>query len=287
MRMNISRSLAVFTFVALAYPVCGQISSAPAQPNCNCGPHDHKPYTAEFKITSVQTLADGTTITRETTETDAQDSEGRHMHALTDDTPQLGRAPGTFVNANDPLEGTQSTWDSRTKKARVIKLPPQDQRDGCWANDAGTFRMSWHNGGRSMTSEGPISLPAGSSWSVTAGQGAPSVLPQSNRPPKPEIVDLGMTTIEGLEAHGQRFTTTIQPGEIGNDALIVSTHENWISTELGLMVREESDDPRTGKRTRELVDFSRSEPDPATFQPPEGYEVTIVELHKVECGAAQ
>jgi hypothetical protein len=51
--------------------------------------------------------------------------------------------------------------------------------------------------------------------------------------------------------------------------------------------REESDDPRTGKRSRELVDLSQSEPDPATFQPPEGYEVTIVELHKVDCAPAQ
>ena len=87
---------------------------------------------------------------------------------------------------------------------------------------------------------------------------------------------------------GTDYTTTIQPGEIGNDALIVSTHENWFSTEFGLLVREESDDPRNGKRTRELIDFSQSEPDPATFQPPEGYEVTIVEeLHQVACANAQ
>jgi hypothetical protein len=287
MRMNVYRSLAVFLFVAWAYAAIGQVPSAPAKPDCNCSPHDRKPYTAEFKITSVQTLANGTTLTRESTETDEQDSQGRHLHALTELTPQMGQAPGAFVNANDPVDGTQSSWDSRTKTARVIKLPPKDQRDGCWVNDSGTFRMSWHNGGRSMNSEGPISLPAGSSWVISTGPGLPSVSPPSNKPPKPEMLDLGMTTIEGLQAHGQRFTTTIQPGEIGNDAIIVSTSESWVSTEFGLVVRQESDDPRTGKRTRELVEFSQSDPDPATFLPPEGYEVTIVELHKVECAAAQ
>ncbi len=69
-------------------------------------------------MTSVQTLADGTKVNRESTETDAQDSQSRHMQALTEITLQLGRAPGTFANVHDPVGGTQGTWDSRTRKAR-------------------------------------------------------------------------------------------------------------------------------------------------------------------------
>lgn len=280
MRMNAFRSLAILTLVALAYPLCGQsvaIPATPAKPNCNCSPHDRPPYTAEFKITSVQTLANGTTVTRESTETEAQDSQGRHMHALTDITPQLGRAPGTFVNANDPVDGAQSTWDSRTKKARVIKLPPQDERHGCWANEAGNFRMSWPDGPR------PIP-PAGSASSAVAAEMG-VMLPA--KLPKPEIVDLGTSTIDGLEAHGRRFTTTIQAGEMGNDEPIVTTREVWTSTEMQWPVREVTDDPRSGKRTRELVDFAPGEPDPTTFQPPEGYDVTTEELHQVTCGSSQ
>ena len=37
------------------------------------------PYTAEFKVTHVQTLADGSTITRETSEVRARDSQGRTL----------------------------------------------------------------------------------------------------------------------------------------------------------------------------------------------------------------
>jgi hypothetical protein len=274
MRMNAYRSLAVLLFCALAYSANSQVPAAPAKPDCKCSPKDRPPYTAEFKIASVQTLANGTTVTRESTETDAQDSQGRHMHALTDTTPQLGRAPGTFVNANDPVDGTQSTWDSRTKKARVTKLPPQDQRQGCWANESGTLRMSW-NVGRNVT------LPAIPTASGDAGGVIPAKLP------KPEIVDLGTSTIDGLEAHGRRLTTTIQAGEIGNDEPIVTTREVWTSTEMQWPVREVTDDPRSGKRTRELVDFTQGDPDPATFQPPEGYDVTTEELHKVECLSRQ
>ncbi len=277
MRMNAYRSLAVFTFVALAYPVWGQVSSSPANPNP--APQVRQAYSADFKITTVRTLADGTTITRQTTETDAQDSQGRRMHAVTELTPQSNQAPGTFVYANDPVDGTQLTWDTRTKKAHVNKLPPLDQRHGCWANDSGTFRASYPNGGNNMTSEGPVALPAINPSVELPG---PSVLSKTTAP-KPEVVDLGTSNIEGLEAHGRRFTTTIQAGEIGNDEPIVTTREVWSSSEMSWPVREVTDDPRSGKRTRELVDFSQSEPDPTTFQPPEGYEVKTEELHQVPC----
>ncbi len=103
------------------------------------------------------------------------------------------------------------------------------------------------------------------------------------QPGKPEVEDLGTTTIQGVEARGTRTTTTIPAGEIGNDQPIVTTSEHWISRDFGLVVREITDDPRTGKRTRELVSLDRGEPDIAAFQPPDGYDVTVEELHEVSC----
>ena len=41
-----------------------------------------RPYTAHFRITSEQTLANGTTITRETTEINARDSQGEALSQL-------------------------------------------------------------------------------------------------------------------------------------------------------------------------------------------------------------
>lgn len=285
MRNNARLCLAALTFTAFASSVFGQGIATPV--NQNAAQHRWQPYLATFKVTSQQALADGTIITRESTETEAQDSQGRHMHSQTEITPQMGRAPGTMGNANDPVEGTQSSWDSRTKKARVVKLPPADQRAGCWANDAGTFRMSWNHGGGGFTggSSASVSGPSGTTV-ATGGVQLPATMPAIARP-KPTIEDLGSQSIDGVEAHGHRFTTTIPAGEIGNDEPLVTTHEDWISTEFGIVVRNLSDDPRSGKRTRELVDFAPGDPDPTTFQPPEGYQIIVEELHQVACANAQ
>jgi hypothetical protein len=250
-----------------------QITQAPAKsiPNCNCGPQVRQPYTAEFKITTVLTLPNGTTITRESTEIEARDSQGRYLHSTTEQTPLPGMEPGTSANVNDPVEGTQSNWNSRTKQARVMKLPPKDERKGCWANESGTFRTSW--------SEGP--KPGAPAPNGTVLPGGGTVVPAQRH--TPEVEDLGKSTIQGIEVHGHRFTTTIPAGEIGNDQPIVSVSETWSAPHLGLTLREVSDDPRSGKRTRELVNITQGEPDLTMFQPPEGYEVKIEELRQVAC----
>jgi len=61
----------------LALPVAGQVArsrtSATAETHVRAA---KTPYTAEYKTSHVQTLADGTTLTRETTEVKALDSQG-------------------------------------------------------------------------------------------------------------------------------------------------------------------------------------------------------------------
>jgi hypothetical protein len=45
----------------------------------------------------------------------------------------------------------------------------------------------------------------------------------------------------------------------------------WTSQDLKLVMKEQWEDPRSGERTIELEDFSRSEPDAALFRAPKGY----------------
>jgi hypothetical protein len=255
--------------------VYAQTVQAPAnaKANCNCGPHQRQPYTVEFRITTVQTLANGTTITRESTEIEAHDSQGRTLHSTIEQTPLQGMQPGMTANVSDPVEGTQSRWDSRTRTARVTKLPPPDERKGCWANEAGNFRTSWYEGPKP-------GAPAPNSTPLSGGGANVPVQRHT-----PEVEDLGKSTIQGIEVHGHRFTTTIPAGEIGNDQPIISVSETWSARELGIALREITDDPRSGKRTRELVNITQGEPDLTTFQPPEGYEVKIDELHQVTCSS--
>jgi hypothetical protein len=94
---------------------------------------------------------------------------------------------------------------------------------------------------------------------------------------------LGTQTIQGVVATGIRTTRTTPAGAEGNDAPLVRVTELWNAKSLGLVVREVREDPVTGKETKELVELSQSEPDPSTFQPPEGYEIVTQELHAVRC----
>jgi hypothetical protein len=88
--------------------------------------------------------------------------------------------------------------------------------------------------------------------------------------------NLGTESIQGIEARGRRRTTTIPAGAMGNDAPLVSISDIWTALTVGLnglLVRETRNDPRQGKTTRELTNLTQGDPDPATFQPPEGYEI--------------
>ena len=104
--------------------------------------------------------------------------------------------------------------------------------------------------------------------------------------PKPVSEDLGNDTIQGIEAHGRRITTTIPAGEIGNEAPIVRTSEVWTAVApalAGLVVREISDNPQSGHKTRELVSLDQREPEEAIFQTPPGYEIVHMTMSQPAC----
>jgi hypothetical protein len=271
-----------FSILALAMPLPGQIAGGQTTAPCPVTPAQiqRQAYTAELKTTSVQKLADGTTITSETKEVRARDSQGRTLN--TNSRFAFGEAQpgGTWTMVNDPVERTQSNWDSQTRKARVMKLPPADQQEGCWADEAGNFRMSF--GKPSTRIPAPVGAGSGAGGIGTAASVSSVRIPRST-PQKPDQEDLGTATIMGIEAHGYRMTFTTPVGEVGNDRPMVRTSERWAAPGFDFALRQVESDPRTGTRTTELVSLDRSEPDPATFQPPEGYEITIEELHEVAC----
>ncbi len=281
MRVPTGQSLAAVT-LAPALLLLAQLAPAQSDSARRNSPVHRQPYTAEFKITSVQTLANGTTITRESTEVHALDSEGRQMTATTEIPAASDRPRVTRVHIYDPVDGTRIDWGSQSKRARVVKEPVGEERHGCWATDAGNFRMNLPpapgqaadsaSGGVASTSDHP-------------GSGAlmapPAPLIEHR---KPVHEDLGNTTILGVEARGTRTTWTTPAGEVGNDAPLVRISETWWGTGIGLLLREISDDPRSGKRDRELVNIELAEPPASTFQPPDGYEVVTDSMHPVDCG---
>jgi hypothetical protein len=246
--MHVSFSVAVLcaTAAGLALPVTGQtagVTSSTFGVANKPTPAARLPYTAEFKITRVQMLASGATITHESTEVDVLDSQGRRMNSTTTIPLSGNQMQITRVSVLDPVARTNSSWAVPGKTATVIQMPaPGVSRTGCLTNMQ-------------------VRLPDNRT--------------QPERP-KPVIEDLGTQTINGVEARGRRFTTTTPAGAIGNDAPLVRTSEAWTAIApglRGLMARDVTDDQQWGKMTKELTNFTQAEPDPSVFQPPEGYEI--------------
>lgn len=238
----VKRAMALVAVSGLVLFVSGQAASQVAQRTPATTQSNVRaakaPYKAEYKVSHVQALADGTTITRESTEVKALDSQGRRMTATT--TTSGNRAPITHVMVYDPVARTQTFWHSPGKVAHVLQMSELGAEHHCLT-----------------ITRDDVSVVSG---------------------PKAKFAseDLGTESIQGIEARGRRYTTTIPTGAEGNDAPLVNTSERWTAVTVGLdglVVRETRDDPRRGKMIREMTSLSQSDPDLATFQPPEGYEI--------------
>jgi hypothetical protein len=234
------------------------------------------PYTATEKVTLIQKLADGTTISHVSTTIRARDSQGRTMQQ----TPMpgmLGRDNVTNTNVMDPVARTTTTWMSQSKQATRFHMPELHRA----AQPSGSLGSGSLGSGSAMGS-GPIVMGgisagsgmgagAGSSILIASGIGGAPIDPKLR--PATQIDKLGSKAIAGVYAEGTRITTTYPVGYFGNDRPMVNVRETWTSPDLKLVVLTTDEDPRNGSRTTEITDLVRGEPDPALFQVPEGYTI--------------
>ena len=279
MRILIGRTLlagAALTFGSLAVW---------AQSTANSGTPERQsiqPYTAEFKITSEQTLANGTTITRETREMDALDSQGRRL-TMTTTAAAEGHPERSFYRVYDPVARTNSNWTVPGERATVTPMPPMPKpgqsAQTCWSTTG-----SSGSGASTVKMVAPRTESGGSYVTVPAlGSPVPQVETAKAEAPKEVREDLGIQTFEGVQAKGTRTTRTTPTGAIGNDQPLVRTTETWRALSFGMIVHEVTDDPQTGKRTKVMIQFSSREPYAASFLPPEGFEVVTQEMHETPC----
>jgi len=206
----------------------------------------NNPYTAAKKTTFIQKLADGTTLTRSNTSTEARDSQGRTMqqNSLTD-------MPGeniTHTNVMDPVARTNTVWMSHGKQATRVHMPDLHgaaQQSGPIAvglgsgaigagSNATSFSQTIRTGGTAAAPEmtGTVTMLGGLG-------GDPKLRPER------KTEKLGGKSIAGVYAEGTRTTVTYPVGFFGNDRPIITIHESWLSSELKLIVLSVDDDPRT------------------------------------------
>ena len=84
---------------------------------------------------------------------------------------------------------------------------------------------------------------------------------------------VGMQLINGVQAQGHRTIETIPAEAEGNDRPITIVSETWFSPELKLTVLSKRSDPRSGESTTQILNLSRTEPDPFLFTVPPDYSM--------------
>lgn len=88
--------------------------------------------------------------------------------------------------------------------------------------------------------------------------------------------NLGTRDFDGVQASGQRLTTTIPAGAMGNDRPIDVIDEVWTAQELRLQVLTTHHDPRTGDVETRFTNISRAEPTADLFKIPAGYKIVDI-----------
>jgi hypothetical protein len=207
------------------------------------GPHPltNAPYSAVEETEETQTLADGTHVVTKSHRRIYRDSAGRTRTEMffPDRMRDSQQDVPLSIMINDPVAGTMYVLQPETHTAHLLKgpdLPPAAPRD----------------------------MPVA----------APPPKPVSDRPrPKVTTDDLGIQTIDGMQAQGRRITRTIPAGAEGNDGPIIVTDEYWNCPELQVQCLRTHSDPRTGKTVTHFTSLDRSEPDASLFQVPTDYKL--------------
>jgi hypothetical protein len=210
-----------------------------------------QPYTATWTEKTVQRLANGTTITRESTTKFARDSSGRTYSEMHQTLPAGSDGqPRELVMYHifDTVTRTTTMWNSNTKEATVTHRPEQQL----------------------LSARPAQTLGAGTAPTVQVQ------LPDRRQNPDVQREDLGTKNIVGVNAKGMRVMRVIPAGREGNDQPITTTSESWRSTEYGIVLMSVNEDPRYGTTTHEVTEFTPGEPDAGLFHVPEGYTVREV-----------
>jgi hypothetical protein len=224
------------------------------------------PYSAEQVSEHVQTLADGSHITRSNPVVKFwRDSNGRVRteRAMGMALPGDSSSVPTMVEISDPVAQVRYTLDPGSKIAHRQKLglpmPAHAMGGG-----GGSVRAMAVLSATPLIGTIASPLPNGVRMAQRVGQIA-----------RPEISteQLGVKTIEGVQASGTRVTQTWAVGAVGNDGPLSVVNETWMATELKVPVLEISNDPRSGESTTRLRNVSQGEPPAALFEPPADYAI--------------
>lgn len=216
-----------------------------------------RPYSAEAVTETTQTLFDGNRIERSTTVRIYRDSQGRTRRE------QLTGGTVRSISISDPVGQVSYSLDPEKKTAR---------RSGVAVVAAGGAGFGGR--GRGGADAGATTVTSGTSVRVLAPQG-PVIAGMTPTPASSNVKkeELPPQNIEGLMARGERTTTVIPAGSIGNVNDIKIVSEQWFSDDLQVLVMTKHSDPRSGETIYRLRNIVRAEPDASLFVVPPDYTI--------------
>jgi len=226
-----------------------------------------QPYSADGVTKITQALADGTRIEREVRSKFYRDSAGRvrreqNILGLDSLLGAMSSEPQTAITITDPVAGTVYSLDPVRREARRMLI-----------SGDGYYRLT--------VVPPPSAAPKGTGEASTSSPSiitlAPST-PLAPRAPLPAVKpeSLGTRQIEGLPATGERTTSTIPAGRIGNDRPIEIFDERWVSSDLKVVLLLRHRDPQTGEVEFRLTNIKRTEPSPNLFKVPSNNTIILV-----------
>lgn len=212
------------------------------------------PYSATEVLQTSETLQDGNVIQSKRQTSVYRDSSGRVRteETITPDA-STGKAPYQRITILDYVAGKRYDLDSSTMTVREAPLHAPPARPANAVPGAG----SGSNAGR----RGP---------SGNAGNGG-----AASEALRPNIVRTALNAqmVNGVLSEGTQHSETIPAGAIGNARPIQTTRIQWVSKDLKVPVRIQSNDPRFGSRDMELTNIIQAEPSASLFVVPAGYTV--------------
>jgi hypothetical protein len=264
-------------------------------------PVKNSPFSAEAISESVQTLADGNRIVRNSTSKLYRNSEGRFRREMNGGSGGvLGSlyTTGSGVTILDPIGGFRYSIDPNLRTTHQMIFTPKAPAEvrvisgidekmktelraaaaagGATTIEGGQLSEKIQAEIKAVVTAAPVATVRAVTGQVVEGL-APLAMPMatigSHSKWETRTEELGNQNIEGVDADGTRTITTIPAGAIGNERAIEIVYEKWFSRELQLVVMSKHSDPRFGEQTYRLTNINRSEPDPSLFTPPNGYRM--------------
>jgi hypothetical protein len=230
------------------------------------------PYSAEAVTETTQILADGNRINRKSVTRVYRDSDGRTRREELDDTGAV-----ITIAIVDPMAHTSYVLNPATRTAyrdQVLLRTPMMRSGGPGTPADVISKMEAERRAADRNGDAPPPPPPAprSPGAPPPPPPPPAAAPAAPMPNREVVTEnLGQQTVEGVNATGSRTTTTIPAGAIGNLQPIKVVSEQWVSTDLQVLVMTKHSDPRSGDTSYRLQSIVRAEPDRSLFTVPADY----------------